>query len=122
MMKHDSDGVLEEVLAQIAETRRDFIKRLLAGAASAAALPIISTESAAQPVPVGKGIVGQAVGQAIVKGTAGAGKGGGGYAGKGGGSGYRGKGGGGYAGKGGGSAYQGKGGGGRSGRSGKGAR
>ncbi len=101
MTPDDSLNALDKVLEHVSDERRDFLKRILGGAA-VAAMPLILSEVAAQPPAPGKGVF----------------KGGAGYLGKGGAPGYVGKGGGrpGYAGKGGGPGYVGKGGGAGKGR------
>ncbi|NEX22680.1 twin-arginine translocation signal domain-containing protein [Thiorhodococcus mannitoliphagus] len=113
MAKSDSKTALDAALEQVPASRREFLKRVLGGTAVVAALPLISTEAAAQPpLPfgIGKGIFAAGAAKGVVR-AAPAGKGGGGpyYGGKGGGGGsYAGKGGGG------GGSYTGKGGGGGS--------
>lgn len=59
MAKSESKTALDAALDQVPASRRDFLKRVLGGTAAVAALPLISSEAAAQPpLPfgIGKGV------------------------------------------------------------------
>ncbi|MBK1723900.1 hypothetical protein CKO23_16895, partial [Thiocystis violacea] len=77
-------------LEHVSANRRDFLKRLLGGTAAVAALPLISTDAAAQPLPfgIGKGIFAAGAAKGVVPaGPSGKGGGGRSYGAKGGGGG-----------------------------------
>ena len=66
MATNDSKTVLDTALEHVSGDRRDFLKQLFAGAA-AAALPLITTEAAAQPpLPIGKGFFTKGVAPVVV--------------------------------------------------------
>ncbi|NEV62188.1 twin-arginine translocation signal domain-containing protein [Thiorhodococcus minor] len=81
MAKSESKTALDAALEQVPASRRDFLKRVLGGSAAVAALPLISSEAAAQPplpLGIGKGVFAAGAAKGAARPAAPSGKGGGG--------------------------------------------